>query len=111
MFFDALGGGRQVLFASASKDLRPLLTVASSVYLGGAKISNEDNRRLIAGARVRVCRGLSASVQYDGKTTHLGLVGKVGSVDGTPVFLGVVLTGGKALGPLGAMDFHFTQEQ
>jgi hypothetical protein len=109
LFFDALGGGREAVFVTTSKDLRLPLRVPVSVYLGGAQVTNEGSPRLLAGGRVAVIRGLNASLQYDGKRTHLGLSGLVGRVGGRPVYLGLILTGGSALGPLGAMDFDLTR--
>jgi hypothetical protein len=104
LFFDALGGGRQAFFLTTSKDLRSLLSVPASVYLGGAKITNEDRLRLLVGGRLAVARGLNASLQYDGKHTNIGVTALVGRVAGRPFYLGLVLTGGSALGPIGATD-------
>ena len=109
LFFDALGGGREAVFLSASKNLRQWVGVPGSVYLGGAKISNEDHPRFIGGGSIALIRGVAASLQYDGKTPHLGLTGHVGSVGGTPIYVGMILTGGTALGPIAAADYHLAR--
>jgi hypothetical protein len=110
LFFDALGGGREAVFVSASKSLRALIGRPSSGYLGLARISSEDNLRVIAGTSVLVGRQLNASVQYDGKFVHLGLTRRIGSVGETPVFLGLVVTGNDAIGPLVATDIHLVKQ-
>jgi hypothetical protein len=43
-------------------------------------------------------------MQYDEKHSNIGLTGLVGRVHGTPLYLGLVLTGGSALGPIAATD-------
>jgi hypothetical protein len=109
LFFDSLGGGREAVFVSAGKSLRKPLGRPASIYLGGARISNEDRLRVIAGGNVALTRRLNASVQYDGKFVHVGLTRRVGELGGTPVHLGLVLTRGDALGPISAMDFHLNR--
>jgi hypothetical protein len=104
LFFDALGGGRRAVFVSASKNLRTVLDVPATMYVGGAKISNEHRLRLIAGSNVALNSWLNGSIQFDGKTSHLGLTARVGRLSGRPVFVGLVLTGGSAIGPIAATD-------
>jgi hypothetical protein len=106
LFFDALGGGRQATFVSASKSLRRSLGVPVTAYIGGAHVSNEDRLRFLAGGSVALSHTVNLSLQYDGKFTHLGLATRAGQVRGMPLYLGLVLTAGKALGPIGAIDFH-----
>lgn len=109
LFFDALGGGREAVFASVSRSLQRPPALPVSAYLGIAHVTNEEDLRFIAGGSVALMRGLNASVQYDGRTSHLGLTGHVGSVGGLPVYLGVVLTAGTALGPIAAVDVPLTR--
>jgi hypothetical protein len=104
LFFDALGGGRQAVFISASKSLQMVVGVPASVYVGGAKITNEDRLRLLAGGNVSLNPWLNGSLQYDGKATHLGLTARVGRLGERPVFIGLVLSSGSALGPIVATD-------
>lgn len=104
IFFDALGGGREAFFLTSSKDLRSWVSVPVSVYVGVGKITNEDRLRFLIGGRLVVVPGLNASLHYDGKRSNIGLTGLVGRVRGTPVYLGLVLTGGSALGPIAASD-------
>ncbi len=107
LFFDSLGGGRSAVFLSAAKSLQKPLGVPASVYLGGARISNEDDLRVIWGGNVALNKWLNASVQHDGRAGHYGFVAKVGSVNGLPLRFGLVLSRGKfsALGPITAMEF------
>ncbi|MCC6403545.1 MAG: hypothetical protein IT207_06000 [Fimbriimonadaceae bacterium] len=52
-----------------------------------------------------IARGLNASVQYDGKYANLGLVARVGSIKGAPVYFGIVAAQGDRFGPLIATSF------
>ena len=101
LMYDSLGGGRQGGFVSASKSFASTpLGVPVNLYVGGAQISREDDPRFIAGLNVPVNRWLTASVQFDGKHPHLGVTGKVGSIRGSDIRLGVVLSEGDKLGPI-----------
>ena len=104
LMFDALGGGRQGVFASVAKAIPFTEGRSASLYVGGAKISNEDLARFIAGVNVPLMRGVNASVQYDGNHPNVGLVAAVGSIKGVPVQVGIVAAQGKEFGPLAAMN-------
>ena len=104
LMYDSLGGGRQGVFLSLAKGVRTPLGIAASVYVGGAKITNENNARLIAGANVPLSRRVSASVQFDGRYANLGLTGQVGSISGVPIRLGIVAARGDQFGPLMAVS-------
>ena len=105
LMHDALGGGRQGVFVTASKALpRTMLGMPVSVYGGGAQISGESGPRFIGGLNVPFNDWLSASVQFDGKYVHPALTARVGRVKGAPVRLGIVAAQGDKLGPLIAID-------
>jgi hypothetical protein len=105
IMFDSLGGGRQGAYVSIAKDLYKPYGIPASVYVGGAKITNEDGGRFIAGLNVYVTNWLSTSVQFDGRYPHLGVTARVGSIGQAPVRLGLVAARGDRLGPLLAINF------
>lgn len=100
LMFDSLGGGRQGVFVSVAKDLQSAVGLPASLYVGGAKITNERGVRLLAGTNVRLTRKINASVQFDGRYANLGLTTEIGSVAGTTVRFGLVAAGGNQIGPL-----------
>lgn len=104
LMFDALGGGRQGGYLLTAKDVQKWLKVPSNLYIGGAKISNEDNLRFLAGISVRLAPWLVTSLQYEGKYLNFGLTARVGSIGRAPVSLGVVAARGTQWGPLLAIS-------
>ncbi len=109
LMYDSLGGGRQGTFLSVAKALKTSVGVPGSLYIGGAKITNEKNGRFIAGANVPLTRWLNASVQFDGKYPNVGVTARIGSVVGVPVRLGLVAARGDKFGPLLATDVPLTR--
>lgn len=104
LMFDALGGGRQGGYLIAAKDLQSSLKIPASLYIGSARISNEDNLRFLAGTSFRLTSWLTASLQYEGRYVNFGLTARVGSIGRSPVSLGVVAARGTEWGPLLAIS-------
>ena len=109
LMFDSLGGGRQGVFVSVAKDLQQPLGVPASLYVGGAKITNEGGVRFLAGTNVRLSRRVSASMQFDGRYANFGVTTEVARVAGTPVLFGLVAAGGDKVGPLIATSMPLTR--
>ena len=105
LMFDSLGGGRQGVFVSVAKDLQGVTGIPASLYLGGAKITNERGLRLLAGANFRLTPKVNASVQFDGRYANLGVTTEIGRVNGTSIRFGMVAAGGDKIGPLLATSF------
>ena len=105
---DSLGGGRTGIFTSVAKDIEQRYGVPLSLYVGVARVSNEDYTRFLTGTNVRLTNKLNLSFQFDGRYVNLGLVGQVGMAGGVPIRLGIVAAKGEtgplvaALVPLGA---------
>ena len=100
LMFDSLGGGREGVFVTVARSLQSAAGVPASLYVGGAKITNEGGLRFLAGTSVRLTNSINASVQYDGRYANFGVTAAVGSVNGTPVRFGLVAAGGDKIGPL-----------
>lgn len=100
LMFDSLGGGRQGVFLSVAKDLQGVAGIPASLYLGGAKITNENGLRFLAGTNVRLTNKINVSVQYDGRYANFGVTTEVGVVNGAPIRFGLVAAGGDRIGPL-----------
>lgn len=107
--FDSLGGGRQGVFATTEKSFEVRPGLRGSIYVGGAKISNEDRAGFIAGLNVPLTDAITTSVQYDGKYANLGLTARVGSIRGVPVRLGIVAAKARHFGPLIATDIPLSR--
>jgi hypothetical protein len=105
LMFDSLGGGRQGAYVSVNKSLRDTpVHLPLSVYIGGAKITNENGPRFIAGLNLTLTKTMNASLQFDGKFAHYALISRVGSVGSTPIRLGVVYSRNHYFGPLFAVN-------
>ena len=103
LMFDSLGGGRQGIFVATGKNLNDQLKIPATAYVGGAAITNEDRPRLIAGVNYFINRGLTASAQFDGKYSHLGLTASAGKLGIAPLRVGIVYSKNRYFGPLIAM--------
>lgn len=102
---DSLQGGRQGYFLSLGKNLTKALGTPGSLYIGGAKVSNENSLRFIGGANVHLTRRVNVSAQCDGKDLHFGVTLKIATINGQPGCFSLLAVGGDSLGVLGAMQF------
>ena len=71
-------------------------------YLGTARISNEDDARFIAGLNLPLTSTLTASVQYDGHYSNIGVTARIATIGGAPLRAGIVGAKGR-FGPLVAV--------
>lgn len=102
LFTDSLGGGRTGVFTSVAKDIQNTPGVPMSLYVGSARVSNENRTRFLTGASYQLAHRVNLSAQFDGRYVNLGLVGQVGTIGGVPVRLGIVAARGNQLGLLAA---------
>ena len=100
---DSLGGGRTGVFTSVARDIEERSGVPMSLYVGLARVSNEEHTRLLAGANYRLTKRLNLSAQFDGRHVNLGLVGQAGMIGGVPIRIGIVAAKGGKIGPLAAV--------
>src|SRR5687768_6865418 len=100
LMFDSLGGGRQGLFVSSGKNLNDKFKIPATAYLGAAMVTNEDRPRLIGGVNYFLNRGLTASAQFDGKYSHLGLIASAGELGKAPLRVGLIYSKNRYFGPL-----------
>ena len=105
LMFDSLGGGRQGVFVSAGKNLIDKLQIPATASVGAAMVTNEDRPRLIAGMNYFISRRLTASAQFDGKYSHLGLIASAGKLGNAPLRFGMVYSKNRYFGPLVAVNF------
>ena len=102
---DSLGGGRSGVFTTVAKDLHQATGLPLSLYVGAARVSNEDHTRFLTGTNVRLGRSANFSAQFDGRYVNLGLTAEVGKLGSLPIRLGIVAARGSRLGPLAATSF------
>jgi hypothetical protein len=102
---DSLGSGRTGVFTSVTKDIQKKTGLPLSLYVGLARVSNEDGTRFLTGTSVRLGHSVIASAQYDGHYVNLGLTAQVGKVGSIPIRFGIVAAKGNQIGPLVATIF------
>lgn len=76
-----------------------------NIYAGIAQVTTRSETRFIGRILVPLAKGLTASVQFDGRYANVGLTARVGTVGGAHVYFGIVAARGNRFGRLIATSF------